>query len=715
MREREKSCVSPPAESISIDRLKEWGAGEAIASALLEQIHTCWQPDAFDWWMAVVEQVLTPQHPHSLHRNLHRHIFSEWDTIKEGPPPVWRATPQQIRQTNIYSLMQELGFSSYAEFHSWTVRERLSYWEKMVEKLGIVFKRAPLSIARIDDVRSPVWFPGAQMNIAESCFRGDGDALAIIEYSERHGWRRLPLAYLHHLARRIAGSLAEMGVKPGTPVGICMPMTAESVAIYLGLVWAGCVVVSIADSLSPEEIGKRLRIAGTELVFTQDVIVRKGREIPLLERVLAAGARQAVVIREGNAALPAQAVVWDKFLKNSSAPTPHYASPMDTINVLFSSGTTGEPKAIPWNHTTPIKCAADGFIHHDIKHGDVVAWPTNIGWMMGPWLIFASLINRAAIALYVGTPTEGGFCEFVEQAGVTMLGLVPTIVRAWRASGATNGVDWSRLRMFSSTGEASNEDDYFWLMSRARGYRPVVEYCGGTEIGGGYITGVLTQPFSPATFNAVAAGLDIVILDDEGRQVPQGRIGELFVVPPSVGLSVTLFNRDHHAEYFEGTPHPAPDMKGAYGVPLAEQTKGWQLRLRRHGDEMEQVVGALYRWRAHGRADDTMNLSGIKVSSAEIERAVMLSEVVAEVAAIAVPPPGGGPERLILYIVPREEVSLQKLKQMAQEKISKHLSPLFRVWEVVVVDALPRTPTNKVMRRLLRARYIQTEQQRQAQ
>ena len=120
--------------------------------------------------------------------------------------------------------------------------------------------------------------------------------------------------------------------------------------------------------------------------------------------------------------------------------------------------------------------------------------------MMGPWLIYAGLVNGATIALYEGAPTGAEFARFVEEAGVTMLGVVPSLVRAWRRSGATDGADWSGVRLFSSTGEASTVEDYLWLMSRA-GYRaPVIEYCGGTEIGGGYVTGSVLQPASPATF-----------------------------------------------------------------------------------------------------------------------------------------------------------------------------------------------------------------------
>ena len=127
----------------------------------------------------------------------------------------------------------------------------------------------------------------------------------------------------------------------------------------------------------------------------------------------------------------------------------------------------------------------------------MTAWPTNIGWMMGPWLIYATLVNGAAMALYPGTTSEAGYPRFIQRAGVTMLGVIPSLVRTWRHSGATDGVDWSSVRVFSSTGEPASRTDYLWLMSRAAYRAPVIEYLGGTEIGGGHLACTSSNPLRP--------------------------------------------------------------------------------------------------------------------------------------------------------------------------------------------------------------------------
>jgi acetyl-CoA synthetase len=314
----------------------------------------------------------------------------------------------------------------------------------------------------------------------------------------------------------------------------------------------------------------------------------------------------------------------------------------------------------------------------------VVAWPTNVGWMMGPWLIYASLLNGAAMALYEGGPGGAGFTRFVRDAGVTMLGVVPSLVLAWRTAGAAEGV--ARLRAFSSTGEPSQREDMLWLMSLERYRAPIVEYCGGTEIGGGYIAGTLLRPASPAVFSTPALGLDLVILDGEGKRVPLGDTGEVYLVPPSIGLSQTLLNADHQEVYYEGCP-AGPDGE----------------LLRRHGDALLRLPDGTFR--ARGRVDDTMNLGGVKVSSLEIEQVAEDHRAVREAAAVSVQPDGEGPERLVLFVVAEEAGDREELKIELARAIARRLNPLFQLHDVVLLEELPRTASQKLMRRALRDGY----------
>lgn len=601
--------------------------------------------------------------------------------------PEWTPSPEFIASTNIAWLMEQAGAKSYESLHTWSVQNREAYWAAAIERLGIRFQHPFSRVMDLSQgIESPRWLPDARFNIVESCFGASADSPAIISQTEGGALEVMSVSELESLTNRVAANLMSRGFKPSDALAIYMPLTAESVAIYLGIIMAGCVVVGIADSFQPKEIAGRLRLANAKAVFTQDVALRGGRELPVYAHLIEAGAPPAIVLpakNRVNCSLRAGDFDWHDFLKHNHRINPVAREPHDAVNILFSSGTTGEPKLIPWTQTTPIKCAADAHFHQNIHPGDVLVWPTNLGWMMGPWLVFASLINKATIGLYNGAPTGRDFCRFVQDSRATMLGVVPSLVKSWRNTDSAQGLDWSSIQVFSSTGECSNPDDMRWLMSQASG-RPVIEYCGGTEIGGGYITGTVTRPCVPGTFNTPALGLGFVILDENGRPSDNG---ELFIEPPSLGLSTALLNKDHHEVYFADVP------KGPHGETL-----------RRHGDQMEKLRGNY--WRGHGRADDTMNLGGIKVSSAEIERVLQSVPGVVETAAIAVSP-AGGPSQLVIYAVCSAGQTLNRgdLLGAMQSAIKRELNPLFKIHDLVFIDTLPRTASNKVMRRTLRDQY----------
>jgi acetyl-CoA synthetase len=597
----------------------------------------------------------------------------------------WTPGAEVIANSNITWLMQRAQVNSYPALHHWSTCHFEDYWTAVVERLEIRFKQSPSrGVDLSGGPENPRWLPGAEMNIVDSCFSAPPDSPAVITQREGGALETARVSTLKDLSGRVAAGLVQRGFRPGDALALFMPMTVECVAIYLGILQAGYVADSLADSFRPKEIRTRLKLANAVGIFTQDVSHRGSRTHPLYAQVLEAEGPPAIVIRQGgNVELREGDCHWDDFLADEAMRDSVPRLPADPLNILFSSGTTGEPKAIPWNQTTPIKCAADGHFHQDIHPGDVVVWPTNIGWMMGPWLIFAALLNRAAIGLFDGVPTGPEFCRFVQDAGATQLGLVPSLVKAWRNSQATSGLDWTRLRVFSSTGECSNAEDMRWLMAQADG-RPVIEYCGGTEIGGGYITGAIVQPASAGTFNTPALGLDFVILNEQNEV---DDMGEVFLYTPSMGLSTRLLNKDHHESYFAGTP-PGPEGR----------------QLRRHGDQLQALPGGF--WRALGRADDTMNLGGIKVSSAEIERVIQTVPGVKENAAVAVSPQGG-PGRLIIYAVWEDGNSGEGADMTAamRQAVKTQLNPLFKIHEVLRVERLPRTASNKVMHRVLRDQY----------
>ncbi|MBI3839444.1 MAG: AMP-binding protein [Planctomycetia bacterium] len=692
------------ARPLTIQELTACGLDAAEAEPMAARVNRALGNEPVEAWREISQRILRPGHPFPLHRFLFERAFQDWDR-RQGPPPAWTPTNEVVRASNVGRMMRERGVGSVQELHNWSVTNRAEFWGNMIQRLGIRFACRGSNVLELSGgVERPKWLVGSKLNIAESCFNAKPEKLAIVYHDESGSTRTVTYSGLAALANRVANGLVRAGFRPGDSLAIYLPMTIESVAIYLGIIRAGCVAVSIADSLAAEEIAVRLRLSNAKGIFTQDAILRGGKQLPLYAKVVEAAAPPAPVIATaGNIKLRSGDLAWEAFLSDDAHFDPYLADPHEHTNILFSSGTTGEPKAIPWTHVSPIKCAVDGYLHQGVQPHDRLAWPSNLGWMMGPWLIYASLVNRATMALYGGAPTGRDFGRFVQDAEVTMLGVIPSLVKTWRTTDCMHSLDWSRITRFSSTGECSNPDDMLFLMSLA-GYKPVIEYCGGTELAGGYIASTMAQANVPAAFSTPSFGIDLVMAGEsdvetagdcpnfaqQNGTVPlpdgaKGAAGEIFLVPPSIGMSTELLHHDHHAVYFEGTP------AGPNGQ-----------RLRRHGDAMERLPGGY--WRAQGRVDDTMNLGGIKVSSVGIERVLNSVPGIRETAAIAVSPLAGGPSMLWIFAALKPECKDDHamLRVRLQEAIRQHLNPLFKIEEVSVIDTLPRTASHKIMRRLLR-------------
>lgn len=740
------------------DKMLSLGLSGAETTGIIQYLEASKGKTPQDIWWGLVKKYLTQEgsqyYPFSLHLLLYKTIYPEWNKL---PGSAWVPDKEfMVREKNNIHLakwIEEKGFKDYSELHRWSATKRIEFWQEITNRLGIIFDKPYTMVADFPKgIEAPHWFKDAKMNIAHSCFNAPENAVAIIEADEFGCSQTFTYRELNDLSNQVANCLQnKIGVRKGESVAIIMPMNFQAVAIYLGIIKAGGQVVSIAESFSDNEIEKRLEIAGCDLVFTQDEILRDGKKLPLLEKIMAANVSRIVFLQTITPKSTAEThdkdrnlktrenkhknenkdefcIPWELFLsetevdqrthnqpmdirnienRNKSQTYFHTVScdPMDPINILFSSGTTGEPKAIPWNHTTPIKCASDAYFHHNMTIGDRVCWPSSLGWMMGPWAIFATFINQATLLLYTGSPNGKNFGQCIQDNKVTILGVVPTIVKHWRETRCMENLNWDSIKLFTSTGECSNVEDMLYLMHLA-GYRPLIEYCGGTEIGGAYITCTILQASAPTAFTTPAMGLDFVILNEKKNEDEDEKTsikanaksiiknkGEIAIIPPSIGLSSQLINHDNFEVYYQAMPY-LPD--GA--------------RLRRHGDQAEYFSNGFYR--LLGRVDDTMNLSGIKVSSAEIERVLNLHSNILETAAIAITEKDSGPEQLIVFAVLKPGApaydNVHILRKELQNLIKEKLNPLYKLQSLKIIEKLPRTASNKIMRRILREEYIKT-------
>ncbi|XP_015878808.2 probable CoA ligase CCL12 [Ziziphus jujuba] len=669
------------------------------------------------WRRLVSQRVLKPSYPHALHQLIYYSVYADWDVSSRGPPLYWFPSLYQSKRTNLGRIMEKHGskllgssykdpITSFSLFQKFSVQRPEAYWEILVKELSVSFHQAPKCILdRTDKSKhGGTWLPGSVLNIAECCLlptshpRKTDDSLAIVwrdEGFDDSNVNHMTLKELREQVMLVANALDAMFSK-GDAIAIDLPMTVNAVIIYLAIILSGCVVVSIADSFAAKEIGTRLNVSKAKAIFTQDFILRGGRKFPLYSRVVEAVPPKAIVLPvlgdHLGIQLREQDLSWKDFLSSVNHHSrPNYYSPIyqpiDSVtNILFSSGTTGEPKAIPWTQLSPIRCAADSWAHIDIQVGDVCCWPTNLGWVMGPILLYSCFLSGATLALYHGSPLGHGFGKFVQDAGVTILGTVPSLVKAWKSTQCMKGLDWTKIKSFSSTGEASNVDDDLWLSSQAY-YKPIIECCGGTELASSYIQGSPLQPQAFGTFSTASMTTGFVIFDEHGIPYPEDEActGEVGLIPIYMGATDRLLNADHEKVYFKGMPL----YKG--------------MCLRRHGDIIKRTVGGFFI--VQGRADDTMNLGGIKTSSVEIERVCdRADESIMETAAISVAPVNGGPEQLIIFVVLKKGYNAEpdKLKIKFSRAIHSSLNPLFKAALVKIVPEFPRTASNKLLRRVLR-------------
>ncbi len=598
-------------------------------------------------------------------------------------PFAWLSNEQVQESANIRRLLTKHRLSSYSELYNWSIENKAAFWSSTIEEVDIRFDK-PHNFLLIDDSPiDPSWLEGAKLNIVNSCFKAPKDHIAIKVGNESGEIQTYTYDALQKRSNQVSNGLLNLGLREGDPVVLFSPLSFDSVAAYLGIIQAGMTVVSVPDSFSTEELQKRVAIAGAQTIITCISYQYNEKSIRVFEKAKQLKDMHFVLIdSQEKDTNDTNCTSWKNFLGQESFEAVTQ-SPNQHINILFSSGTTKAPKAIPWTHMTPIKAAVDAFLHQDVKSSDTVTWTTGMGWMMAPWLIYASLINNATMALFEGSAAHPSYPHFLERAEVSILGTIPSLVKVWRKTKLMESKNF-HVRLLSSTGEPSNEDDYFYLMSLFQFKAPVIEYCGGTEIGGGYLTGSVYQHAIPSRFTTPTLGTELYFLENENKEQ------EVFIVPPVLGLSQELLNKNHYAEYYEGTP------KTANGSPL-----------RKHGDcytLTHDAQTATTYYQSKGRSDDSMNLGGIKVSAIEIESLISLYHHMEDVAAISYTPQGSGPEALALFIVSDSDESEEHWKKEFQKTISSKLNPLFKVGHVQKIAQLPRTASNKVMRRSLRTK-----------
>ncbi|HDX9630234.1 TPA: AMP-binding protein [Bacillus cereus] len=618
---------------------------------------------------------------------------------------VWFPTEEYKEKTRLYGWMKSLGYEDYETFYNKSIEETAWFWGEAEKAVGYQWMKPYTEVLDLENgTPFAQWYNGGTCNVVESVlsrwladeetriqpalqYEGENGASKSFTYEELDGW-----------VSRVANGLKHAGIEKGDRVTIYMPMIPETVVAMLAVMKIGAIISPIFSGFASDAVMTRVQAAGSKMIITADGFSRRGKIVSLKDEVDKAcvhcpTVEKVVIVRHaGNDFTPHNYdFSWSALEKEKPFTHAEEMHSDDPLMLIYTSGTTGKPKGTVHTHAGfPLKAAFDAGFGMNIKQGDRVLWVTDMGWMMGPFLLFGSLINGATMVMYEGVPDfpeADRLWETVDKYEITHLGISPTLIRALMAKGDeyVNKHSLKSLEVFASTGEPWNPDPWMWLFETVgKSNVPICNYSGGTEISGGIFGNVLIKPIAPISFNASLPGMAAVVLDDQGNPI-RDEVGELCLEKPWVGMTKSFWEDD---ERYVNTYWSRFENKWVHG--------DWVIY------DGEQYI-------ITGRSDDTLNIAGKRIGPAEYESILVKHNDVIEAAAIGVPDDVKG-EVCHCFVVLRDNVTFTgELKKELMSLVNSHIGKALCPKDIHVVEDLPKTRNSKVMRRVIKAAYLGKE------
>lgn len=579
------------------------------------------------------------------------------------------------------------------------------FWDAALADLGIEFYTPYTQVVDLrDGVEFPRWCVGGQLNIIHNCLdkwqaSAARERVALRWEGEEGAVRTLTYAELHAEVGRCANALHSLGLGRGDVVGLYLPMIPELAIAFLAVIKIGGVILPLFSGYGHGAVATRLVDAGAKAIITADGLFRRGAVTPMKPIVDAACAdamevqHVIVVARAGLTSTPmtpGRDHWWQELVPpQPSAAATEVTEAEDVLMLIYTSGTTGRPKGAVHTHCGfPVKAAQDMRHSMDLKPEETFFWFTDMGWMMGPWLVFGTLLNGATMLFYDGAPdfpAVDRLWALAAQHGVTHLGVSPTLIRALKPHGAepVRRHNLGRLRAVCSTGSPWDPESWLWTFNTVLGgAKPILNYSGGTEISGGILCGDFFRPLAPCAFSGPVVGMDADVVDEAGNAV-RGAVGELIIRQPWIGMTRGFWrDRERYLEtYWRRLP----------GV--------WV-----HGDFA--AIDAAGLWYILGRSDDTIKVGGKRLGPAEVEAILNSHPAVKESAVIGAPHPIKDQE-VVGFCVLREGIApCAALRTELIDLVTAQLGRPLRPRTVLFVTALPKTRNAKVMHRVIRAAWL---------
>jgi len=615
------------------------------------------------------------------------------------------------------SAAQDRRFPPSAEFAANAIAQPGIYQEAKADRLAFWAKQANLLHWHkpfnhvLDWTNAPFarWFHDGQLNVAYNCLdrhvlEGRGDRVAIHFEGEPGDTKSYTYAELTIAVKKAANALTALGVGKGDVVAIYLPMIPEAVISMLAVARIGAIHSVVFGGFSAEALHTRIDDAQAKLVITADGGFRRGKPSalkPAVDEALADGkcpsvTNVLVVKRTGEQTAwnDSLDIAWDDAMAAASAD--HEAQAFDAENplfILYTSGTTGKPKGIL--HTSGGYLTQAAYTHRNVfdlhPETDVYWCTADVGWITGhSYVVYGPLANGATQVIYEGTPDSphpGRWWEIIQKYKVSILYTAPTAIRSFMKGGreVPDSFDLSSLRLLGSVGEPINPEAWMWYRDVIGGGKcPIVDTWWQTETGAIMISPLpgITS-LKPGSAQLALPGIEMAVVNDDGRELEPGHGGYLVITEPWPSMLRGIWQNPERYQDGYWSRFPTRYFAGD-GAKLDHDGDLWVL----------------------GRVDDVMNVSGHRLSTAELESALVAHEWVAEAAVVGATDDLTGQTPVAFVILRTEKVaeagSDENVNTVLRNHVAKEIGAIAKPRQIMVVPELPKTRSGKIMRRLLR-------------